>query len=62
MTITWSLSTVVGDKGIDGNEKCKVTAGDFDHHADVAVRCGVHRPMEHILDFTRRHWMLPLGK
>jgi hypothetical protein len=37
-------------------------AGDFDHRVDTAVQCGVHCPMEHILSFTRSHWMLPLGK
>jgi hypothetical protein len=62
MTITWSLSTVVADNGIDDDEKCRESAGDFDHHADAVVRCGVHRQMEHILGFTRSHWMLPLGK
>jgi hypothetical protein len=34
----------------------------FDGHADAAVRCGTHRPMEHIPGFTRSHWMLPSGK
>jgi hypothetical protein len=51
MIITWSLSTVVGDNGINDNEKCRESAGDFDH-------C----PMEHILGFTRSHWMPSLGK
>jgi hypothetical protein len=37
-------------------------AGDFDCHADAAVRRGAHRPMEHIQGFTGSHWMLPLGK
>ncbi len=53
---------VVGDNGIDDDEKCRESAGDFDNHADVAVRCGVHCPMEHIPGFTRSHWMPPLGK
>jgi hypothetical protein len=61
MTITWALSTVVGDNGIN-DKKCRESAGDFDHHADAAVRCGAHRPLEHILGFTRSHWMLPSGK
>ncbi len=26
---------------------------------DAAVRWGSHHPMEHIMGFTRRHWMLP---
>jgi hypothetical protein len=29
---------------------------------DAAVRCGLHRLMEHILGFTQSHWMLPSGK
>jgi hypothetical protein len=62
MTITWSLSTVVGNNGIDNDKKCRESAGDFDHHADAAVQCGAHRPMEHILGFTRSQWMPPLGK
>jgi hypothetical protein len=62
MTITWALSTVVGDNGIDNNKKCRESAGDFDHHADAAVRCRVHRPMEHILGFIRSHWMPPPGE
>ena len=33
-----------------------------DCHADAAVQCGAHRPMEHILGFTRRNWMPPLGE
>ena len=62
MTIAWSLSMVVGDNRIDDDKKCRESAGDFNHHADAAVRCGAHRPMEHILGFTRSHWMLPSGK
>jgi hypothetical protein len=48
---------IIGD-----DEKCRQIAGDFDHHADAVVQCGVHRPMEHIQGFTRSHWMLPLGE
>ena len=33
--------------------------GNFDCHGNVAVRCGVHRQMEHIQGFTRSHWMPP---
>jgi hypothetical protein len=62
MTITWALSIIVGNNGIDGDKKCRESAGDFDHHADAAVQCRVHCPMEHILGFTRSHWMSPLGK
>jgi hypothetical protein len=62
MTITWALSTVVGDNKIDDDKKCWESAGDFDHHADATVRCGAHRPMEHIPGFTRSHWMPPSGE
>jgi hypothetical protein len=48
---------IIGD-----NEICRLIAGNFDHHADVAVQCGAHCPMEHIQGFTRNHWMLPSGK
>jgi hypothetical protein len=34
-------------------------AGDFDCHAEVAVRRGAHRLMEHVQGFTRSHWMPP---
>jgi hypothetical protein len=53
---------VVGENGTNDKEKCRESAGDFDHHADAVVRCGAHRLMEHILGFTRSHWMPPLGK
>jgi hypothetical protein len=53
---------VVGDNKIDNDKKCRESAGDFNHHADEAVRCGAYCPMEHILGFTRSHWMPPLGK
>ena len=60
LTITWSLAYII----LCANEKCRQIAGNFDCHADAAVRCGVHHPMEHILGFTRshRHRMLPSGK
>ncbi len=48
-----------GQQWIDDNQKCKWIAGDFDCHADVAVRRGAHRPMEHIQGFTQSHWMPP---
>jgi hypothetical protein len=62
LTITWSLTNVLCKQIISNDKKCRRIAGDFDHHADAAVQCGVHRPMEHIQGFTRSHWMLPLGK
>ena len=37
-------------------------AGDFDCHADAAVRHGADHPMEHIQGFTRSHWMPPSGE
>ncbi len=43
-------------------QKCRRIAGDFDCHADAAVRYGAHRPMEHVQCFTGSHWMLPSGK
>ena len=42
-------------------QKCRRIAGDFDCHADAAVRRGVHLPIEHIQGFTRSHWMPPSG-
>jgi hypothetical protein len=62
MTITWALFTVVGDNGIDDDKKCRESAGDFDHHADAAVQCRAHRPMEHIPGFTRSYYLPPFGK
>ncbi len=48
---------IIGD-----DKKCRQIAGNFDHHANAAVRCGAHSPMEHIHGFTRSHWMLPSGE
>ena len=56
------FSYVGGQQQIGNNKKCKQIAGDFDCHAYAAVQCGAHRPMEHILGFTRSHWMPPLGE
>jgi hypothetical protein len=55
LTITWSLSTDVGMIKIDDNENCRHIAGNFDHHVDAVVGCGVHHPMDHIQSFTRSH-------
>jgi hypothetical protein len=52
----------VGTININDNKKCKQIAGNFDHHGDVAVQCGVHCPMKLIQGFTRSHWMLSFGK
>ena len=41
----------------------QANAGNFDCHADVAVQCGAHCPMEHIQwRYTGSHWMLPSAK
>jgi hypothetical protein len=56
------FSHVSGQQRIDNNKKCRPVAGNFDCHADVAVRCGAHCPIEHILGFTRSHWMSPSGE
>ena len=48
-----------GQQQIDNNQKCRQITGDFDCHADAAVRRGAHLPMEHIEGFTRSHWMSP---
>ena len=51
-----------GQQRIDNNKKCMRIAGDFDCHADAAVRRRAHCPMEHIQGFTQNHWMPPLVK
>ena len=50
---------VVGTIDINDYKKCREITGNFDHHVDAAVQCGAHHPMEHILGFTRSHWMPP---
>jgi len=56
------FSYVGGQQRIGDNKKCRRIAGDFDCHADAAVRFGAHHPMDHIPGFTRSHWMPPLGE
>ena len=56
------FSYVSGQQRIGDNKKCRQITGNFDCHADAALRCGAHRPIEHILGFTRSHWMLPTGE
>ena len=51
-----------GQQQIDYNKTCRQIAGNFDCHADAAVRRGMHRPIEHIQGFTRSHWMPPSGE
>jgi len=56
------FSYVSGQQRIGNNKKCRQIAGDFDCHADAAVRRGAHCPIEHIGGFTRSHWMPPSGE
>jgi hypothetical protein len=53
---------VMGNNDIDINKKYASNAGNFYCHAYTAVQCGVHCLMEHILSFTKSHWMPPLGE
>jgi hypothetical protein len=46
---------VVANNEIDSVKKYASNAADFDGHADTAVRCRAHRPMEHIHGFMRSH-------
>jgi hypothetical protein len=39
---------VVANNKIDGDKKYMSNAGNFDGHADAAVRCVVHFPMDRI--------------
>ncbi len=56
------FSYVSGQQRIGNNKKCRRIAGNFDCHADVAVRRGAQLPIEHIQGFTRSHWLLPSGE
>ncbi len=55
------FSYVSGQQQVSNNKKCRRITGNFDCHADAAVRRGVHCPIEHIQGFTGSHWMPPLG-
>jgi hypothetical protein len=46
---------VVAKNKIDGNKKYMSNAGNFDCHADTAVRCRAHCPMERIHGFMQSH-------
>ena len=46
---------VLANNDIDDDKKCRQITGNFDCHADAAVRCRANRPVEHIQGF---HWML----
>ena len=48
-----------GQQQINDNKNAGKLLAILIGHADVAVRRGVHRPMEHIQGFTRSHWMPP---
>jgi hypothetical protein len=45
----------VTNNEIDGDKKYTSNVGNFDGHADMAVRCGAHRPMERIRGFMQSH-------
>jgi hypothetical protein len=46
---------VVANNEIDGDKKYTSNAGDFNGHADTAVQCGAHCPMERICGFMQSH-------
>jgi hypothetical protein len=46
---------VVVNNKIDRDKKYTSNAGDLDGHADTAVQCGAHCPMERIHGFMRSH-------
>jgi hypothetical protein len=46
---------VVANNEIDGDKKYTPNAGDFGGHADTAVQCGVHHPMDCICGLTQSH-------
>jgi hypothetical protein len=53
---------VVANHKIDGDKKYSSNTGNFDGHADTAVGCRVHHPMECIRGFMQSHYMPPSGK
>jgi hypothetical protein len=46
---------VVANNKINGNKNYMSNAGNFNGHADTAVQCGVHCPMEPIRGFMQSH-------
>jgi hypothetical protein len=46
---------VVANNKIDGDKKYTSNAGIFDGHANTAVQCRAHRPMERIRCFMLSH-------
>ena len=53
LTIIWLLAMVMERIKIVHDKKGRQISGNFDHHVDMAVQCGVHCPIEHIPGFTR---------
>ncbi len=62
LIISWSLGYGCGQQQNRRDKKCRQIDDNFDNHADAAVRCGAHRPINHNQGFTRNQWMLPLGE
>jgi hypothetical protein len=50
---------VVANNKIDGDKNYKSNTGNFNDHADTAVQCRAHCPMERICGFMQSHWMPP---
>jgi hypothetical protein len=46
---------VVANNKINGDKKYKSNTGNFNGHADMAVQCQAHCPMERIHGFMRSH-------
>jgi hypothetical protein len=46
---------VVAKNKINDDKKYTSNAGNFDRHVDMALRCGVHCPMERIRGFMQSH-------
>jgi len=55
LIITWSLAYSCGQQQNRRDKICRQIDDNFDDHVDVAVQCGAHLPMKHILGFTRSH-------
>jgi hypothetical protein len=51
MTMAKSLMTI----------KCTLSAVHFDGHGDPPVQYKVHRPIQHVQDYSGSHWMPPSG-
>jgi hypothetical protein len=46
---------VVTNNQINNNKKYMSNSGNFNCHADTAVQCGVHCPMERVRGFMQSH-------